>query len=310
MATEHFRKLNLPLTKEEEPERYRWTSDDVLDKLPPANSVNGKTFIVTGGHAGLGEDTTRALATRGATVILGSRSESRAQDTIDRIRASHPNADIRFIYLDLSDLDKVRQFAHNFHATGLPLHGLFGTNHVGHFLLIKLLIDDIVKSGGGRVVVVSSRGHARSPVRFDDLNSDGGKLYESWQAYGQSKTANILCAKEFNRLYSAKGVECFSLHPGAIIDTELGRYAEQTSRLVEIGAYDTEGNRNPGFKTIPEGAATQVYALTSPELTGKGGAYLVDCHIAEPSHDQARDVTGEYSKQLHALSEKLVASYV
>ncbi|OZJ04157.1 hypothetical protein BZG36_03108 [Bifiguratus adelaidae] len=299
----------------------------VLDQLPDAHSVKGKTYIVTGGHSGLGEETSRALASHSATVVNGSRSASATDETIRRIQSAHPNADVRFIHLDLCDLDSVCQFAKDFQATGLPLYGLvcnagvmmtpygttkqgfelqFGTNHVAHHLLIKLLIDDIVKSGGGRVVCVSSMGHDLSPVRFDDLGFNNGKDYDKKASYGQSKTANILCAKAFNALYSAKGVECFSLHPGAIW-TPLGRHMEK-AEMVEWAFIDEEGNINPGFKSIPEGAATQIYALTSPDITGKGGAFLVDCQIAEPAHDQARDLIGEHSRHLYEVTEKLVAA--
>ncbi|OZJ01592.1 hypothetical protein BZG36_05467 [Bifiguratus adelaidae] len=328
-SIEHFRKSYLPLTKEEEPERYRWTADGVLDRLPDAHSVKGKTYIVTGGHSGLGGEATRALAARGATVIVGSRSPSSAEKAIKDIQSAHPNADVRYIHLDLCDLDSVRQFVKDFHATGLPLNGLvcnagvmftpygttkqgfelqFGTNHVAHHLLIQLLMDDIVKSGGGRVVCVSSGGHSISPVRFHDLGFNHGKDYHKLESYGQSKTANILCAKAFNELYSAKGVECFSTHPGkCTIKTDIGRHMER-SEIVGWASMDEEGNMHPGFKSIPEGAATQVYALTSPEITGKGGAYLMDSHIAEPLHDQARDVTGENSRHLYEVTEKLIAA--
>ncbi|OZJ05907.1 hypothetical protein BZG36_01177 [Bifiguratus adelaidae] len=271
LAIEMARTFGLPFTKEEEPEGYRWTADHILDQLPESHSVKGKTYIITGGHSGLGEETTRVLAARGATVVIGTRSPSSAEKTIQGIRSAHPNADVRYIHLDLCDLDSIRQFVKDFHATGLPLHGLvcnagvmttpydttkqgfelqFGTNHVAHHLLIKLLIDDIVKSGGGRVICVSSNGHVLSPVRFNDLGFNDGKDYDKAQAYGQSKTANILCAKGFNTLYSAKGVECFSLHPGAI-KTNLARHLKM-EEMQGLGFIDDEGNINPGFKSIPE----------------------------------------------------------
>ncbi|OZJ01496.1 hypothetical protein BZG36_05613 [Bifiguratus adelaidae] len=255
MTREQIRKLNLPLTNEEEPERYRWISNETLDTLPLANSVRGKAFVVTGGHAGLGAETTRALAISGATIILGSRNERKAQDAIYRIYANHRNAGVRYISLDLSDLESGRRFAHDFHATGLRLRSKSASCnlaliHLGHFLLIELfLIDDIGKIW---LVVMSSRDQARYPVRVDGINFDDGKGYELWQAYSQSKTANILFAKVFNGIFSAKGVECFSLYPaccvfGATIDTKLLRHTE-ASRLVESDVTTRKGTPTPGSK--------------------------------------------------------------
>jgi NAD(P)-dependent dehydrogenase (short-subunit alcohol dehydrogenase family) len=226
----------IPKTKEAEPEGYRWTTDQVMNNLPASASMKGKLFIVTGTNTGLGEESARALSAYGATVIMGSRNEKAAQESKKRIVARHPKASLKWIYLDLSDLESVRDFAKKFQALGLPLNGLicnagimacpyettkqgfemqFGVNHLAHFLLIQLLIDDLVKAGpGSRVVCVSSKGHRFSGVRYDDVGFEGGKQYEPFQAYGQSKTANILCAKAFNEIYSKQGVECFSLHPG------------------------------------------------------------------------------------------------
>ncbi|OZJ03856.1 hypothetical protein BZG36_03674 [Bifiguratus adelaidae] len=323
--TTQWKDIGLPMTVDQGPVGYRWTTDQVLDKLPQEHSVKGKVFIVTGGHSGLGEETTRALAAHGATVIVGSRSKSAADEVIAKIHKSHPDAKVQWIMLDLSDLDSVRQFVKEFHATGLPLYSIicnagvmacpygktkqgfetqFGTNHLGHFLLIKLLIDDIVKSGGGRVVCVSSIAHRAGGIRFDDYNFSDGKEYEPWKGYGQSKTANILCAKGFNEHYASKGVECFSLHPGGI-RTPLQRHVAE-SKMLENGWINEKGEVHPGFKTVAQGAATQVLAATSPDLKGKGGAYLEDCHVKEPLTEQAKDEMGEYSRKLFELSEKLV----
>jgi NAD(P)-dependent dehydrogenase (short-subunit alcohol dehydrogenase family) len=219
-----------------EPEGYRYTTDQVLESLPENASIVNKVFIVTGSHSGLGEETARALSAYGAKVIVATRNESSGHAAIDRIKKRHPQANLQWLNLDLSDLDKVQDFVTEFHKTGLPLHGLicnagimchpyaktkqgfesqFGTNHIGHFLLIKLLMDDLVKSGpGSRVVVVSSGGHRWSGVRFDDPGFDDGKAYDPWKAYGQSKTANILCARTFSEKYGDKGVEFYSVHPG------------------------------------------------------------------------------------------------
>lgn len=219
-----------------EPEGYRYTTDQVLSSLPEGVSVSNKVFIVTGSHSGLGEETVRALSAHGAHVIVATRSESSGHAAIDRIKKGNPQANVQWLHLDLSDLDTVQEFVKEFHKTGLPLHTLicnagimahpyaktkqgfesqFGTNHIGHFLLIKLLMEDLIKSGpGSRVIVVSSRGHRWAGVRYDDPGFEDGKAYDPWKAYGQSKTANILCAKTFNEKFGDQGVEFFSLHPG------------------------------------------------------------------------------------------------
>ncbi|KAJ2964765.1 hypothetical protein NQZ79_g230 [Umbelopsis isabellina] len=338
----------------EEPEGYRYTADKVLDQLPKAATVSKKVFIVTGSHSGIGEESARSLAAHGAKVILATRNQKSAQAAMDRIKAKHPKADLQWLYLDLSNLDTVKTFVAEFRKTGLQLNSLicnagimahpysktkqgfesqFGTNHIGHFLLIQLLIDDLIKSGpGSRVVVVSSTGHRFSGVRYDDLDFSDGKVYEPFEAYGQSKTANILCAKAFNEKYSGKGVEFFSLHPGLIRtnlqngmssdarDTTIARIANGPVHASLLkAALAVEPLIKPIFgdiftpkfmKTLGQGAATQVWAATSPDLNGKGGAYLDDCHIETPMTEEAQDATGENARRLYDLSMKLVAQYL
>ncbi|KAG2183127.1 hypothetical protein INT43_006122 [Umbelopsis isabellina] len=338
----------------EEPEGYRFTADQMLDQLPKDASISNKVYIVTGSHSGIGEETARSLSSHGAKVILATRNQKSAQAAMDRIKSKHPKANLQWLYLDLSDLDTVKTFVADFRKTGLPLNGLicnagimaspysktkqgfesqFGTNHMGHFLLIKLLLDDLIKSGpGSRVVVVSSAGHRFSGIKFDDLDFSDGKVYEPFEAYGQSKTANILCAKAFNEKYSDKGVEFFSLHPGLIrtnLDNSMSPDARNTSiaRIasgpVQASFYKAaiavESFLKPVFgnfiapkfmKTVGQGAATQVWAATSPDLNGKGGAYLDDCHISTPKTEEAQDATGENARRLYDLSIKLVAQYL
>ncbi|KAI8582625.1 hypothetical protein K450DRAFT_226140 [Umbelopsis ramanniana AG] len=342
----------LPRSKAEEPEGYRWTSDEIIKKLPESASIQGKVFIVTGTNAGLGEETARVLSAYGATVVMGSRNESAAKESKKRIIARHPKASLKWIFLDLSDLQSVKDFVKQFKALGIPLNGLicnagimacpyettkqgfemqFGVNHLAHFLLIQLLIDDLVKAGpGSRVVCVSSKGHRFSGVRYDDIGFEGGKKYDPFEGYGQSKTANILCAKAFNEIYSKQGVECFSLHPG-MIPTELSKNMSPETRdtmlkgnipnpfmrtfvkgamMIQPYIRPLVGTLKPSWmKTVEQGAATQVFAATSPELNGKGGVYLEDCHIYNPLTEEAADATGENAKRLFALSETLVAEY-
>ncbi|KAJ2957118.1 hypothetical protein NQZ79_g7111 [Umbelopsis isabellina] len=337
----------------EEPEGYRYTTNKVLDDLPETASISNKVFIVTGAHSGLGEETARALSAHGAKVIVATRSEGSAQAAIQRIKKAHPSADLQWLNLDLSDLDKVKEFATEFHRTGLPLHGLicnagimahpysktkqgfesqFAVNHMGHFLLVNLLLDDLIQSGpGSRVVFVSSNGYRFSGVRFDDLDFKNGQDYEPFVAYGQSKTANILAAKTLNERYSDKGVEFFSLHPG-MIRTNLNKgMSEEAKRstianitnnaiqrtlmgwLISMESFlePVFGKVSPKWmKTVQQGAATQVWAATSPSLNGKGGAFLDDCHISEPTTEDAKDTTGENGRRLYDLSMEAVSRYL
>lgn len=217
-----------------ETEGYHWTTDYVLDLLPKSAPVEGKTYIITAGHSGIGEETTRALISRGANVIIGARNKEMADAAISRIKEKYPNANVKWIYLDLSDLATVRQFAIDFKKLDIPLHGIvcsagimatpyfvskqghemqFATNHLGHHLLLAQLVDKLVETHG-RIVTVSSGAYILSGVRFDDIGFKNGEEYEEFMAYGQSKTANILCAKGFNQRYAKDGVECFSVHPG------------------------------------------------------------------------------------------------
>jgi NAD(P)-dependent dehydrogenase (short-subunit alcohol dehydrogenase family) len=158
----------------------------------------------------------------------------------------------------------------------------FATNHLGHFALVNRLWPAIAQGRDARVVSVSSRGHHRSPVRFHDLDWRA-EPYEKWAAYGQSKTANVLFAVQLDALAAPHGVRAFALHPGGIM-TPLQRHLER-EEMVELGWLDTDGNPTPqaaaSFKTPQQGAATEVWAATSPQLAGRGGLYLEDCDVAE-----------------------------
>jgi NAD(P)-dependent dehydrogenase (short-subunit alcohol dehydrogenase family) len=160
----------------------------------------------------------------------------------------------------------------------------FATNHLGHFALAVGLHDALAAAGNARLVSLSSRGHLRSPVVFDDINFSS-RPYDPWLAYGQSKTANVLFALEANRRWAADGITANAVHPGAIIDTNLSRHMdpEQVTALRASGAGTSPiDGVQMNFKTIPEGAATSVLVATSPQLEGVGGHYFEDCNEAEP----------------------------
>ncbi|WP_339133162.1 SDR family NAD(P)-dependent oxidoreductase [Streptomyces sp. f51] len=269
----------------------RSTADDVLEGV----DLSGKLAIVTGGYSGLGLETTRALAKAGARVVVPARRPATAREALAGIDGAETDE------LDLADLDSVRAFAERFLASGRVVdividsagvmacpetrvgpgwEAQFATNHLGHFALVNRLWPAIAP-GGARVVSVSSAGHHNSGIRWDDVHWRTG--YDKWEAYGQAKTANVLFAVELDRRGRDFGVRAFSLHPGGIL-TPLQRHLPR-AEMVERGWIDEDGTPlNPeGFKTPEQGAATQVWAATSPRLAGLGGVYCEDCDIAEPA---------------------------
>ncbi|MFI6007302.1 SDR family NAD(P)-dependent oxidoreductase [Streptomyces sp. NPDC051243] len=267
------------------------TADDVLQGI----DLTGKLAIVTGGYSGIGLETTRALTRAGARVVVPARRPDSARQAL----AGVPGTEVD--ELDLGDLESVRGFAERFLASGrtadFVINGAgvmacpqtrvgpgweaqFAINHLGHFALVNRLWPALVP-GGARVVAVSSGGHHLTGVRWDDVHWRRG--YDKWAAYGQAKTANVLFAVHLDRLGQSSGVRAFALHPGAIL-TPLQRHMAK-EEMVERGWIDEDGTPlNPeGFKTPRQGAATQVWAATSPQLAGLGGVYLEDCEVAEPA---------------------------
>ncbi|MFD6341376.1 SDR family NAD(P)-dependent oxidoreductase [Streptomyces sp. NPDC060131] len=276
----------------------RSTTQDVLRGI----DLSGALAVVTGGYSGLGLETTRALTGAGAHVVVPARRRETAEKALDSIDG------VEVDELDLADLDSVRRFAERFLASdrtidivinnaavmacpetrvGPGWEAQFATNHLGHFALVNRLWPAIVP-GGARVISLSSSGHRNSPIRWDDMWF--AHDYDKWQAYGQAKTANALFAVELDALGRDSGVRAFSVHPGGIL-TPLQRHLAK-EEMVAAGWIDEEGNGlNPAFKTLEQGAATQVWAATSPRLAGAGGVYCEDCDIAEPA-SQDTSVTG------------------
>jgi NAD(P)-dependent dehydrogenase (short-subunit alcohol dehydrogenase family) len=295
----------------------RSTADDVLSGI----DLSGKLAIVTGGHSGLGLETTKALSRAGAHVLIGARQPEAAAKALSGI------ANVEVDRLDLSDLESVRHFAERFVASGRKAdivinsagimacpetrvgpgwEAQFATNHLGHFALVNRLWPAIAK--GARVVAVSSAAHGITPIRWDDIQFS--KDYDRWQAYGQAKTANALFAVQLDRLGGDAGVRAFSLHPGKIL-TPLQRHLEKED-MVAAGWIDADGNAaDPTFKTPEQGAATQVWAATSPQLAGLGGLYCADCDVASISDDGAETSVRAYAvdpdeaARLWALSAEL-----
>jgi NAD(P)-dependent dehydrogenase (short-subunit alcohol dehydrogenase family) len=274
------------------------TADDVLGRI----DLTGKLAIVTGGYSGLGLETTKALTKAGAHVVVPARRPEVAREALAGVDG------VEIDSLDLGDLESVKSFADRFLASGRSVdividnaaimaspetrvgpgwEAQFATNHLGHFALVNRLWPVIAADGGARVVSVSSTGHRRSDIRWDDLEFRQG--YEKWAAYGQAKTANVLFAVQLDALGKDSGVRAFALHPGGIL-TPLQRHLEK-QEMVDAGWIDADGNLlSPHFKSPAQGAATQVWAATSPQLDGLGGVFCEDCEIAEVSTDDAPGV--------------------
>ncbi len=271
----------------------RSTADEVLKGI----DLSGKLALVTGGYSGLGLETTKALVKAGARVIVPARRPEAAQEALSGVE------NVEVGELDLSDLNSVKAFADGVVASGRSIElailnaGVmaspetrvgpgwelqFATNHLGHFALINRLWPLLTAGEGARVVATSSTGHHFSPIRWDNLNFEGN--YHKFEAYGQSKTANSLFAVELDRRGAKQGVRAFAVHPGGIL-TPLQRHMGR-EEMIALKWIDEEGNGNPGFKTPEQGAATQVWAATSPQLEGKGGVYCEDCDIAEPAQEE------------------------
>ena len=202
--------------------------------------------------------------------------------------------------LDLGALDSVRAFAERVLDDGRGVDILinnaaimacpetrvgpgweaqFATNHLGHFALANLLWPLLADGGGARVVALSSTGHKRSGIHWDDLQFEHG--YEKWEAYGQAKTANSLFAVQLDALGQAAGVRAFAAHPGGIM-TPLQRHLSR-DEMIAAGWIDEDGNADDRFKTPEQGASTSTWAATSPQLDGMGGVYCENCDIAKPT---------------------------
>ena len=290
------------------------TTEDVLEGL----DLEGQTFLVTGSSGGLGLETCRALANHGAAVIMAARDQEKNEAARQSILSVVPQADLVSVVVDLGSLASVKAAAQGIMASGRSLQGLilnagimatpfsrtvdgfesqFGVDHLGHFCLAWHLLPRLVESAPARVVIVSSAGHRMGDVDLEDLNFER-RAYDPLMAYGAAKTCNVLHAVALDHLYRAQGVRAFAVHPGGI-HTELGRYmtpeviSSLLKRIEESEAPTPRGagakNEGSGFqwKSIPQGAATTVWAATAPELEGRGGEYCEDCSVSPVLPEQS-----------------------
>lgn len=303
------------------------TATDVIK----GHDLTGKIAIVTGGNSGIGLETTKVLAIAGATVIVPARDVEKARKHLHGI----PNVELEA--MDLIDERSIDTFAQKFLESGRPLHLLINnagimwvplrrdkrgfesqlaTNYLGQFQLVARLWPALKKANGARVINVSSQGHQFSPFNFDDPNFRH-REYETLLAYGQSKTASNLFTVELDRRSKDFNVRAFSLHPGSIHGTDLGREAPP-ALFQQLGFCDADGNILPevlaSLKNVPQGAATTIWCATSPLLNNTGGLYCEDADVAALADDipnaggvRAYSLDEENAKRLWALTEQMTA---
>ncbi|KAL8256022.1 hypothetical protein R6Q59_031089 [Mikania micrantha] len=297
------------------------TAKEVTDGI----DGSGLTAIVTGATSGIGAETARVLAMRGVHVVMAIRNMKRGMTMRETILTETPNAKIDVMELDLSSLSSVREFATEYRSLGLPLHILinnagilspqfklskddielhFATNHLGHFLLTNLLLETMKKTSyeqktEGRIINVSSSGHrfAYNQPLTDQINNESS--YNSLHAYGRSKLANILHAKELARFLKEEGanITANSLHPGFIV-TEIFRSYNIFSAISNVVL-------KYFVKNVSQGAATTCYLALNPKVKGVTGEYFSDCNLAKPS---IRCDDQELAKELWDFSLGLTSS--
>ncbi|MBS1695189.1 MAG: SDR family NAD(P)-dependent oxidoreductase [Actinobacteria bacterium] len=328
------------MTEKQHPLGTGFTASSTAEDVVKGIDLTGRRIVVTAGHVGLGLETTRALSAAGASVLVGARHPERAAAALAGIDG------VEVDQLDLMDPASVDAFAGRYRDSGHPLHLLinnagimaaplgrdgrgyeqqFATNHLGHFQLTLALLPALRAAGGARVVGLSSWGHHLSDIRWDDPHFDSGP-YDPWAAYGQSKTANVLFAVELDRRFATDGIRGYAVHPGGIFDTQLGQWLTE-EQIQALGVYDASGNPvidpDRDFKTPQQGAATTVFAATSPLLDDIGGVYLRDSDIAPLEEGGVVDITAamgaersngvtryavdpDSARRLWELSEKLI----
>ncbi|KAJ0107661.1 uncharacterized protein J7T55_010266 [Diaporthe amygdali] len=306
-----------------------------------ASEIAGKIILITGASAGsLGESFVKQVAVgKPAILILAGRSVSKMQGLIDELNASHPTVNVKPLPLNLLSFTDVRKAAdtlnswadvpqidiliNNAGIMAVPykltedgFETQFQTNHLSHFLFTNLIMDKLLASNAPRVIFVSSGVHRIGHIRWSDYNFNEGKHYQRWLAYGQSKTANALTALALAERLGSKGVLSFSLCPGTIY-TNLAAHGldDQASFAADLTEMDNiYGNKwlwgmaDMKFKTLDQGAATHVFAAFDNSIKEHNGAFLSDCHVADPFLEEVYSwATSKVdAERLWKLSEKLV----
>lgn len=300
-----------------QPPRSPFNSRSTAEEVTEGLDLSGLTIAITGANSGLGYETMRVLALRGAHVIGIARTQANAEEACASI-AGHTTP----LYLDLADWESVVRCADNIRAMNTPLDGLitnagimalpdlelvngvekqFAVNHLGHFILINQLRAPVLAAPQGRFTLLSSVAHrrAKNGIEFDNL--DGSKHYDPWNAYGVSKLANALCARELAAQISHTNATANSVHPGVIA----------TNLVKNLPAWQRWGAKYLGWmflKTVEQGAATTCYVATSPELVDVRGFYFSDCNVDEGSTPFMQD--DAMAAKLWQVSTELTRDYL
>lgn len=300
-----------------QPPRSPFNSRSTAEEVTEGLDLSGLTIAITGANSGLGYETMRVLALRGAHVICIARTQANAEEACASI-AGHTTP----LYLDLADWASVVRCADNIRAMNTPLDGLitnagimalpelelvngvekqFAVNHLGHFILINQLRAPVLAAPQGRFTLLSSAAHRRAEngIEFDNL--DGSKHYDPWNAYGVSKLANALCARELAAQISHTNATANSVHPGIIA----------TNLVKNLPAWQRWGAKYLGWiflKTVEQGAATTCYVATSPELVDVRGFYFSDCNVDEGSTPFMQD--DAMAAKLWQVSVELTKDYL
>jgi len=322
------------MTHKQHPIGTGFTAASTADEVVAGMDLTGKHVIVTGGHAGLGLEVTRALSKAGASITVGSRDPERAALALTGIER------VEVGQLDLIDPQSIDAFTSRWLDTGHPLHILinsvgasggpvrdargyetqFATNHLGHFQLTLGLLPALRAAHGARVVNVSSGAQRFADIRWEDPNFAEG--YSSSLAYAQSKTANVLFAVELDHRWAKDGIRGYAVHPGVVVGTKLNSSAGDEA-LRRMGLIDEDGrpiiDPDHGKKTPQQGASTIVFAATSPLLADLGGVYLKDNDVSmlddDPKPVTAQDIPSDVmshsidpqsARRLWELSEQLL----
>ncbi len=299
------------------PPKSEFGANSTAEEVTAGLDLSGRTYAITGANSGLGYETTRVLASRGAHVLAIARTMEKAEQACATIQG-----DTTPYFLDLAELDSVANAGAAIRASGVTLDGLicnagimalpelqqvngierqFAVNHLGHFVLINQLMEQVAAAEQGRFVILSSLAHRRAPevgIEFDNLS--GERDYTPWGAYGHSKLANALCSLELARRLQGTATTSNSLHPG-VINTNLGRNLPWYQRVL---------GKLVGWtfmKSVEEGAATSCYVATHPDLAKVSGHYFADCNPADGTDNLRNE---ELAAQLWAVSEDLTRDYL
>jgi len=299
------------------PPRSPYTRRSTADEVTADFDLTGKTVLITGCNSGLGFETTRVLASRGAHIIGAARNRKKAEDAANKI-----DGEVMPVACELSDLGSVVACADEIDAMERPIdilicnagimalpklqqkYGLemqFLTNHLGHFVLVNRLLERVKEAPAGRVVMVSSLGHYTSVAGgINFANLSGEKRYVPFTFYGQSKLANLLMSNELASRLEGSRATSNAIHPGIIMTPLMRNFGDIRTTLTGILSW-------PISRSVEQGAATQCYVAASPTLEGVSGHYFADCN---PARMSAHGQNPELASRLWAVSEELAAEYL